>query len=126
MSLPTKETAYHTFLSGFTWKAYDESTVPDEAAIPRITYDFSVGQLEAPQMLTVSVWDRSTKWDTVTAKADEICHAIGWAGENIRFDGGIIRVMLPAEGTVYRRFPDEDDSIRRIIINLEVIFLTTF
>ncbi len=122
----TKEQAYHAFLSGFTWKAYDESTVPDDAVLPRITYEFATGQFGATQLLTVSVWDRSTAWTSVTNKANEICNYIGYGGKEMRFDGGIMKVMLPHNSTIYRRFPDEDDSIRRIIINLEVMFLMTY
>lgn len=122
----TKEQAYHAFWSGFDWKAYDENTVPDKAILPRITYEFAVGQLNATQLLTVSVWDRSTAWTTVTEKTNEICNYIGYGGKEIRFDGGIIKIMLPYNSTIYRRFPDEDDSIRRIVISLEVMFLMTY
>ncbi len=118
----TKEQAYHAFLSGFGWKAYDENTVPDNAALPRITYNFSVAEFGYPVAMALSVWDRSTKWTNVTDKANEIYSAIGLGGKIIPFDGGYIWVKRGQPFS--QRMSDEDDSIRRIYINVEVEYLT--
>ena len=118
----TKEEAYHNFLSSFDWKAYDENTVPDDAVLPRITYDLSVAEFGEPVAMSLSVWDRSTKWTSVTYKAEEIYYAIGYGGKIIPFDGGYIWVKRGQPFS--QRMPDENDSIRRIYINLEVEYLT--
>ncbi len=118
----TKEQAYHAFLSGFGWKAYDENTVPDNAALPRIAYNYSVAEFGYPVAMSISLWDRSTSWTSVTNKANEIYNAIGLGGKIIRFDGGYIWVKRGQPFS--QRMADEDDSIRRIYIVLEVEYLT--
>ncbi len=118
----TKEQAYHAFLAGLGWKAYDENTVPDNSALPYMTYSLSVAEFGDPVSMSVSVWDRSTSWATVTNKADELYNAIGLGGKIIPFDGGYIWVKRGQPFS--QRMSDEDDSIRRIYINLEVEYLT--
>ena len=119
----TKEQAYHAFWAGFGWTTYDENTVPDDAAMPRATYNVSVAEFGDPVANTVSLWDRTTSWASVTNKANEIYAAIGLGGKLIPFDGGYIWIK---RGTpFYQRMADEDDSIRRIYINVEVEYFVT-
>lgn len=118
----TKEQAYHAFVSGFGWATYDENTVPDDAELPRITYNLSVAEFGFPVAMSISVWDRSTSWATVTNKATEIYNAIGLGGKVIRFDGGYIWIKRGQPFS--QRMADEDDSIRRVYIVLEVEYLT--
>lgn len=118
----TKEQAYYAFLASFEWATYDENTVPENAALPRLTYEFASNDFDYPVALTFSVWDRSTSWSSVTNKANEISEAIGRGGKMIPFDGGAIWVT---RGTPFaQRLADEDDSIRRIMININAEFLT--
>lgn len=118
----TKEQAYHAFLASFGWPAYDENTVPDDATLPRITYNFSDAEFGDPVAMAVSVWDRSTSWTSVTAMKDQIYNAIGLGGKIIPFDGGYIWVKRGQPFS--QRMADESDSIRRIYIVLEVEYLT--
>ena len=118
----TKEQAYHAFLASFGWPVYDENTVPDDASLPRITYNFSDAEFGDPVAMSVSVWDRSTSWASVTAMKDQIYNAIGLGGKIIKFDGGYIWVKRGQPFS--QRMADENDSIRRIYIVLEVEYLT--
>lgn len=118
----TKERAYHAFLASFGLPVYDENTVPDDATLPRITYNFSDAEFGDPVAMTVSVWDRSTSWTSVTAMKDQIYNAIGLGGKIIPFDGGYIWVKRGQPFS--QRMADENDSIRRIYIVLEVEYLT--
>ena len=118
----TKEQAYHAFLASFGWATYDENTVPDNAPFPRETYEFAADEFGYPVALTVSFWDRSTSWASVTNKANEVSDTIGRGGKMIPFDGGAIWIT---RGTPFaQRLADEDDSIRRIMININAEFLT--
>lgn len=117
----TKEQAYHAFLASFGWTTYDENTVPDGAAMPRITYNLSVAEFGFPVAMSISLWDRSTSWTTITNKANEIYNAIGLGGKIIPFDGGYIWVKRGQPFS--QRMADENDSIRRIYIVLEVEYL---
>lgn len=119
----TKEQAYHNFVSSFTWKAYDENTVPDDAVLPRITYNFSVAEFDDPVAISLSLWDRSYSWEGVTLKANEIYQDIGLGGKRISYDGGSIWIR---RGTPFSlRMSDPDDTVRRIIINVVIEFFTS-
>lgn len=118
----TKEKAYHAFLASFGWPVYDENTVPDDAVLPRITYNLSDAEFGDPVAMSVNLWDRSTSWASVTAMKDRIYNAIGLGGKIIKFDGGYIWIKRGQPFS--QRMADENDSIRRIYINLEVEYLT--
>lgn len=119
----TKEQAYHNFVSGFAWKAYDENTVPDDAVLPRITYNLSVAEFDYPVAMSISLWDRSTSWTNVTGKANEIYQDISLGGKLIPYDGGSIWIR---RGTPFSlRMSDPDDTVRRIIINVVIEFFTS-
>lgn len=118
----TKEKAYHAFLASFGWPVYDENTVPDDAVLPRITYNLSDAEFGAPVAMSVNLWNRSTSWASVTGKADEIYRIISLGGKLIPYDRGYIWVKRGQPFS--QRMADENDSIRRIYINLEVEYLT--
>lgn len=118
----TKEQAFHSFWADFGWPTYDENTVPESASLPRLTYEMAVGEFDFQVSLTASLWDRSTSWASVTSKSEEIYAAIGMGGKIIPFDGGAIWITRGL--TFAQRLSDEDDSIRRILININAEFLT--
>ena len=118
-----KEQALHQFYSGFGIKAYDENTVPDNAPLPRITYNVSVAEFGIPVAMSLSVWDRSTSWATVTEKANDIYNAIGLGGKIIPYDEG--HIWIKRGQPFSQRMADEDDTIRRIYINVEVEYFTS-
>lgn len=118
----TKEQAYHAFLASFGWDTYDENTVPENSALPRMTYSFASDEFGYPVALSISLWDRTTSWVSVTNKTNEISEAIGRGGRMIPFDGGAIWIT---RGTPFaQRMTDENDAIRRIYININAEFLT--
>lgn len=118
--------AYHDFWSEFNWKAYDSSTVPSEELnpeMPRITYDFGAGEFEDEIQLSASLWDNSYSWSRIQAKAEEIYESIGLGGKIINYDKG--KIWIKRGSPFYQRMPDENDSIRRIYININVEFFTS-
>ena len=115
--------ALHNFWSGFSIPAYDENTVPDDAALPYITYEASNDFFGPAIAQTASIWYRSKSWATITAKEQEIAEYIGRGGRMIACDGGSIWIKRGQPWA--QRLPDaSDDTIRRIVLNLEVEFLT--
>jgi hypothetical protein len=115
-----KEQALHSFWSSFGWAAYDENTVPDDAAYPYITYEVATGNLGKPVFLSAALWDRTRSWKSVTEKGQEIGDHIGYGGTTIRFDDGL---MFITQGTPFaQRLPSEDDYVRRNKINIEAEF----
>ena len=116
-----KEQALHNFWSSFGLSAYDQNTVPDDAALPYITYDVAVDDFKYPVSLTASIWDRSTSWTTVTNTLNQISESVGLGGKMIPYDNGSIWIV---KGTPFaQRVTDEDRSIRRIYVNIEAEFI---
>lgn len=113
--------ALTSFWNGFNLTAYDESTVPDTADLPYITFSVSDDDFDHPVSLTASIWYRSKRWDEITNKFKEISEKIGRGGIMVQYDGGALWVK---RGTPFgQRVSDPDDSIRRILINVEVEFI---
>ena len=111
--------AIDTFWNSFGIPAYDESDVPDDAEMPYITYHAEVGGFEEPVLLSGSIWYRDSSWKDVSLKADEISDLLD---EYLMFKikGGYI--FMNKGNPFAQRFPDEDDSVRRIIINIDAEF----
>lgn len=117
----TKEQAIHQYWNKFvvdskSIKAYDENTVPQDAAMPYITYEVAVGSLGANILTQVDIWGRGTAWTEVTKIAETICNTIGMGGDDARYDGGRAHIML--DDTHYRRTPDDNSDIRHLTMNI--------
>ena len=118
-----KAQALYQFWSNFL-PAYDENNVPDDAELPYITYMTATDSLGYVVQLNGSIWYRSTRWDEITKKADEIAEYIGYGGKVVKLDDGY---MWLTKGTPFaQRMRDEDDSIRRIYINIQAEYLTAY
>jgi len=119
-----KEQAMHAFFSSFGWKAYDETLLPDDAEMPRITYGLVTDSLDRPVSMAFSLWDKSYSWASVTQKAHEISEAITFMHPPaIPCDGGRIYIT-PGTPFTQRMSEPSDDTIRRLYINLEVEYFT--
>lgn len=115
--------AYNNFWNGFGIPAYDENTVPDDAILPYITYSASEDEFGRPVSLRASIWYRSKSWNDITLKLDEISNHITRGGVMVSYDNG---AMWIRKGSPFaqRMNDSEDDSIRRIFMNIEVEYLT--
>lgn len=117
--------ALHQFWSGFGWKAYDQATVPSgdfSPEMPRITYEVAMSELGYPVSLSASLWDRSFSWVTVSEKAKAISDSLGRGGVLVPFDDGAMWIV---RGSPFaQRVTDEDDAVRRIVINVNVEFIS--
>lgn len=120
-----KAQAIHNVWSGFGLDAYDQSSVPDGATMPYITYDVSTGAIGDVLSLSGSLWYRSSSWKEISQKSDQIAEMIGSHGYYIvKVDGGYLWVT---QGTPFsQRMSDGDDMVRRIYINLNAEFLTAY
>ena len=119
--------AIQSFWGNFGWNAYDENSVQtgeNAPEYPYITYSAQVGSLNEPLALSASLWDRSDSWESVSKKADAIAEYIGYGYVVIKIDDGY---MYITRGQPFaQRMVDEDDSIRRIYMNIQVEFLTAY
>jgi len=112
----------HSFWSQFGIPAYDENAVPDHAQMPYITYYAATSDFEKPIALYASVWYRSTSWQEISQKADEIRDAVSpFLCDPI----GNGEYVFVTKGTPFaQRMNDEDSDVKRIYINIDVEFFT--
>lgn len=118
-----KSQAINAFWNSFGIPAYDEYTVPDGTSMPYITYEASFDAVNMDVPMTASVWYRSSSWEDISIKVDQISQKIGYSYYIKAVDGGY---MVVKRGNVFaQRMNDPDDSdVRRILISILVEFLT--
>ena len=119
----TKAAAIYQFWNGFSLKAYEENSVPDDAAFPYITYQLVTDSFDREIPLTASIWYRSESWSGINAKAEEISQTISRGGKIIPCDGGAI--WLKRGQPFSQSMGDEsDDLIKRKYLNITAEFMT--
>lgn len=120
----TKGAALLAFFSGFEWAAYADTSVPEDAALPYLTYTPVFDTWDGgPVALTVNLWNRTESEATMNAKAQEISAAIGLGGKLLECDGGYIWLR---RGTPFAQpvLNAEDPTIKRRYINITAEYLT--
>ena len=119
----TKAAAIYQFWSSFGLTAYEENTVPTDAAFPYITYQLVTDSFDREIPLTASIWYRSESWAGINAKTEEISQTISRGGKIIPCDGGAI--WLKRGQPFAQSMGDEsDDLIKRKYINITAEFRT--
>ena len=119
----TKAAAIYQFWSGFGLTAYEENTVPTNAAFPYITYQLVTDSFDREIPLSASLWYRSESWTAINAKTEEISQKISRGGEIIHCDGGAI--WLKRGQPFAQNMGDEsDDLIKRKYLNITAEFMT--
>jgi hypothetical protein len=112
----------HSFWSGFGLKAYDENSVPDNAELPYITYEASDDDFGNALGQTASLWYRSSGWNEITEKEQQISDFITRGGRMIAFDGGAMWIQK-ASPWAQRMNDPSDEMIRRIVLNITIEFI---
>ena len=119
----TKAAAIYQFWSGFGLTAYEENTVPTDAAFPYITYQLVTDSFDRELQLTASIWYRSESWTAINAKTEEISQKISRGGKIIACDGGAI--WLKRGQPFAQSMGDESDNlIKRKYLNITAEFMT--
>ena len=119
----TKAAAIYQFWSGFGLTAYEENSVPDDAAFPYITYQLVTDGFDREITLTASLWYRGESWTAINAKTEEISQKISRGGKIIACDGGAI--WLKRGQPFAQSMGDEsDDLIKRKYLNITAEYLT--
>ena len=119
----TKAAAIYQFWSGFGLTAYEENTVPSDAAFPYITYQLVTDSFDSEIPLTASLWYRSESWTAINAKTEEISQKISRGGKVISCDDGAI--WLKRGQPFAQNMGDEsDDLIKRKYLNITAEFMT--
>lgn len=118
-----KAQAVHSFWNRFGLIAYDESTVPDTAQMPYITYELATSSFsDGAVALSASLWYHTTSLEQITKKSEEISQYIGFGGITIHTDSGFI--WIKRRSPFAQRMRDNtDDKVLRIILNISVEFI---
>lgn len=116
-----KEQAFNSFWNSFDIPAYDASTVPDDAPFPRITYNLAINEFGLATSLNASIWDKSTGWGRITDIAHRIDSRLSEGGQTVKYDGGMI--WIKKGNPFFQRMGDPDDTIRRIVVIIELEYL---
>ena len=119
----TKAAAIYQFWSSFGLTAYEENTVPTDAAFPYITYQLVTDSFDREVAATASLWYRGESWTDINAKTEEISRKISRGGKIIACNDGAI--WLKRGQTFAQNMGDEsDDLIKRKYLNITAEFLT--
>lgn len=127
MSNPlSKAQALHSFWSSFQLPAYDNNIVlSDTAEMPYITYDVQTDSIDSVLSMSASLWYRSMSWEDISLKAEEIARYItDMQPPAVAIDGG--RMYITKRQPFAQRMSDDDPYIRRIVLNINVEFLTEY
>ena len=117
-----KWNAQQYYWSSFGIPAYDRLTVPEDAEFPYITYEPASGSLDGVMLRSASVWYRGGHdWRGVTEKVLEIESTVE---RLIKIDGGYMKVRKPSSNFAQRMDDPDDPLIRRVVLNVEIEFLT--
>ena len=114
--------ALHEFWSSFGLNAYDAMSVSDDAVLPYLTYEVSSSDFGKTLAQTTNLWYRSSSWKEITEKEMQIADFISRGGRTVSYDDGVFWIK---KGNPWaQRLADEnDDTIRRIVLNVEVEFI---
>ena len=121
-----KSQAIQAFWESFDIPAYNDTTVPDDAVMPYITYSVTTDSLNNVVNMNASLWYHSTSWKDISEKTEQISRYIeGMYPPAIKCDGGGVYI---AKGRPFaQRMADPSDSmIRRIYLNIQAEYLTAF
>jgi hypothetical protein len=129
-----KQQAYNSFWNSFGVLAFEENSVPTQDVLKSlaeskhlpsdryITYQVLTDDLDHPVFPTASIYHRSTSWEVVDLLANRISKYIKNMGIISLDDGG----MFITKGTPFSQHmgEDGDTTIKRVVLNLGIEFLT--
>ena len=120
-----KWVALDSWFDSFGVKAYQEQTSAT-AKLPYIDYELAFGDIDnSPLALTFSYRERATDWEGCYLMSETISADIGRWGKRLEVDGGYIIIQ---RGAVFAQPMDDisgDDTIRRMVFNIDVFFFTS-
>lgn len=120
----TNEQALHKFFNKFGIVGYRNTSVPDDAELPYLTYTVPISAFEeTPASITVHTYHYTDSEAIPDAKAEEIRKAISDGGVLLPCDGGYIWLKM---GTPWCQsiFDDTDKTLKRRYINITAEYLT--
>lgn len=119
----TKGAALQSFFNGIM-PAYAETSVPDDASFPYLTYQLALNAWDSGETaLAINMWFYTTSEAIPNAKAQELSDAIGYGGVTIPCDGGFIWLKRGSPWCQNLQ-DDTDKNIKRRYINVTAEYMT--
>ena len=119
----TKGTALQSFFNSIM-PAYTETSVPDDAAFPYLTYQLSLNAWDSGETaLSINMWFYTTSEAVPNAKTQELSDAIGYGGVTLPCDGGFIWLKRGSPWCQNLQ-GDTDPNIKRRYINVTAEYMT--
>ena len=119
----TKGSALQSFFNSIM-PAYAETSVPDDAAFPYLTYQLSLNAWDNGEAaLAINMWFYTTSEAIPNAKAQELSDVIGYGGVTIPCDGGFIWLKRGSPWCQSMR-DESDPMIKRRYINVIAEYFT--
>lgn len=121
----TEAAAIQSFMGSFGIPAYPVTSVPDDVEAPYLTYTLVFGEWGGGETnISVDLWYRGESEAKPNAKVKEISRSLGMGGVQLPCDGGTVWIK---RGSPFAQVvPDEDNSVKRRLINLSVEYNTEF
>lgn len=117
----TPEAAVYSFLASFGIPAYAETSVPDEAVFPYLTYSLVVPDLFEQANMQVNVWYRTDSEADPNAKVREIGEAVQQrALVPLACDSGVILIGRGSPWAQSLSIEGEDSKVKRRLLNFTV------
>ena len=113
------------FWNSFGIPAYDEQDVPEDAKYPYITYELAIGNFESEIALSAGLWYRSSNWEAISKKCDEISYKLHTMSP-IKINNGYIRLWEGATPLFQRMAYENDDKVKRIVVNIMAEYMTNY
>ena len=110
--------ALHAFFTSFGLPAWPEEAVPEDSALPYITYTQTEPGWGSEALLQARVWYRDSGFEALHAKVDELLRRIG-EGEMIPAGSGWICIR-PGSPLAQRMPMPGDDDLKVVYINLQL------
>lgn len=121
----TRQAALQSWLQGFGMNAYAEGCVPEDAALPYITWSAVFPAFgEGEGNITVNVWRRTTSEARANADADEIGAALGLGGVMLTCRGGAL--WLKRGQPFAQPAASGDPAVKRRYLNIAVESITNY
>lgn len=121
----TPEAAIQQFLSGFGMPAYPQAAVPDDAALPYLTYALTVGDWDEGEVnIPVTMWFRTASEAIPNAAVRTVRGAVPRGGVTLPCDGGMLWVKRGSPFAQALKVEGDEDGMKRRYINLVIEYLT--
>lgn len=123
--MTSKASAIHSFLERFGIPVYAESSVPDNAEFPYMTYSLVTSYWDEGQVsMPLNLWYRTESEKQPNDKAAEIAEGIGYGGRLIHCDGGSVWITRGTPWCQSVPVEDVDDMVKHRYINTNLEFFT--